>query len=240
MPTTSNQNIEMLYRSMVTAYFLAVLAFAASNADDADGFTPLFNGQDLTGWAITLRQPKEGKPFDPKDVFSVANGAIICTGKPNGYIATTAEYENYTLKLKWRYPADIPAGNSGVLLHVQAEDKVWPQCIEAQLRSGRAGDFWLNTPPEVKLEVDAARFDTADKTARHYFREPKEGDIEKPFGEWNEYVIDCNAGAITLTINGRKVNEGKNSTLKKGRIAFQSEGTIVHFKDVAIRVRKGG
>ena len=39
-------------------------------------------------------------------------------------------------------------------------------------------------------------------------------------------------------MNGKKVNEGKNGNLKKGRIALQSEGAEVHFKDVEIKLMK--
>ena len=45
-------------------------------------------------------------------------------------------------------------------------------------------------------------------------------------------------GDITLAVNGVKVNEGKNGNLKKGRIALQSEGTEIHFKDVVIKSLK--
>ena len=36
-------------------------------------------------------------------------------------------------------------------------------------------------------------------------------------------------------VNGKKVNDGKNGQLKKGRIALQSEGAEVHFKDIVIK-----
>ena len=55
---------------------------------------------------------------------------------PTGYLVTDKEFSDYVLKLKWRYPAGLKAGNSGVLLHCQRDDRVWPQCYEAQLRSG--------------------------------------------------------------------------------------------------------
>jgi hypothetical protein len=209
---------------------LATLSTVA-RADD----TPLFDGKSLAGWKAVVKPDKDGKLADPKDTWSVKDGVIVCTGKPNGYLATEKEYSDYTLKVKWRFPADAKAGNSGVLIHVQKEDKVWPVCVEAQLRSGRAGDIWLQTAAEVKLEIDQSRFDTADKTMRHYFRVPKDEAVENPFGEWNEYEIVCKGGDLTLSVNGRKVNEGKNGNLKAGRIALQAEGTEIHFKDITIK-----
>ena len=99
-----------------------------------------------------MRVPKDGKVPDPKDTWSIVDGSIRCVGKPNGYIATEKEYGDYTLRVKWRFPADSKGGNSGVLLHVQEKDNVWPTSVEAQLFAGRAGDIWLIYPPAVMLE----------------------------------------------------------------------------------------
>ena len=214
---------------------LLTLAAGITPASAADESTPLFDGKTLKGWTFIVKPDKEGKKADPKDTWSVADGTIRCTGKPNGCAVTEKEYGDYVLTLKWRFPADSKGGNSGVLLHVQ-DDKYWPTSVEAQLASGRAGDFWLIYPPEVKLEVDAKRQDPEE--ARHYFRLDKTKAVEKKFGEWNDYEITCAGGDVTLVVNGLKVNEGKNGNLKKGRIALQSEGTEIHFKDIVIKSLK--
>jgi hypothetical protein len=198
-----------------------------------EGFTPLFDGKTLEGWDFIVKADKDGKKPDPKTIWSVANGTIRCVGKPNGYMLTKKEYGDYVLKLKWRFPADSKGGNSGVLLHCHDEKTPWPTSVEAQLFAGRAGDFWLIYPPDVKLEVDAKRQDP--KQARHYFRIETKEPVEKKFGEWNQYEITCKGGDITLVVNGVKVNEGKNGNLTKGKIALQSEGAEVHFKDVEIK-----
>jgi hypothetical protein len=211
---------------------LAVAWAGSASAQDKDGFTPLYNGKDLSGWKPFLRASKDSPRPDPKNTWSIVDGEIVCQGKPNGYIATEKEYGNYVLRLKWRFPKGGMPGNSGVLLHVQKEDKVWPTSVEAQLQSGRAGDFWLIMPPEVKLDVDRSRQDP--KQARHYFRDPKDEPVEKPIGEWNQYEITCKGGDITLKVNGRTVNQGKNGNLKSGRIGLQSEGSEIHFKDIEI------
>ena len=221
-------------RAILAASFLLVLVTLAP-ADDKDGFTPLFNGKDLTGWTAAAKKDKDGKEPDSKGTWTVVDGELHCTGTPTGYLMTDKEYGDYVLKVKWRFPKDSKGGNSGVLLHVQEKDEVWPTSVEAQMFSGRAGDFWLIYPPAVKLDVDAARQDP--KQARHYLRIQKE-EIEKPFGEWNEYEITCKGGDITLIVNGKKANEGKNGNLTKGRIALQSEGAEVHFKDIVIKSLK--
>lgn len=220
---------------MRTAFLLlATIVPCAAAADN--GFTPLFDGKSLDGWTFIVKPDKDGKKADPKDTWSVAaDGYIRCMGKPNGCMVTTKEYGDYVLKLKWRFPADSKGGNSGVLLRVQ-DEKYWPTSVEAQLASGRAGDFWLIYPPDVTLDVDKARQDP--KEPRHYYRLDTKDPPEKKFGEWNEYEITCKGGDVTLVVNGVKVNEGKNGNLKKGRIALQSEGTEVHFKDIVIKPTK--
>ena len=222
---------------LIVSFLCLSCGVLASGSAAEDGFTPLFNGKDFAGWKAFGRAAKDAPttPIDPKDSWKVADGVLIGTGKPTGYLVTEKEYADYTLKLKWRYPADLKAGNSGVLLHCQKDDKVWPRSIEVQQRSGRAGDFWLNVPPDVKLDVDPARRDADDKTMRHIWRDPKDGDLEKPFGEWNDFEITCQGGDIAVLLNGKKVNEGKNGTLTKGRIALQAEGTAIEFKDILIR-----
>ena len=217
---------------LVTA---ALLASSVALCAADEGFKPLFNGKNFDGWTFVVKAGKDGKKADPKETWSVKDGVIYCTGKPNGYMLTKEEYGDYVLKVKWRFPADGKGGNSGVLLHCQ-DEKVWPTSVEAQLFAGRAGDFWLIYPPDVKLDVDMKRQDP--KQARHYFRIDAEKAVEKKFGEWNQYEITCKGGDITLVVNGVKVNEGKNGNLKKGRIALQSEGAEVHFKDVEIKSLK--
>ena len=106
----------------------------------------------------------------------------------------------------------------------------------AQLLTGRAGDLLLTNPPDAKLDVDKARQNP--KVERHFFRIETKEPVEKKLGEWNEMEITCKGGDITLVVNGVKVNEGRNGNLKHGRIALQSEGMEIHFKDVVIRSLK--
>ncbi len=100
---------------------------------------PLFNGKDLTGWKAFLADPN----VKPEEVWSVQDGILICKGTPLGYIYTEKEYRDFILKLEWRWAPDKKPGNSGVLLRVHGEHKIWPRSVEAQLMYMNSGDFWL-------------------------------------------------------------------------------------------------
>lgn len=186
----------------------------------------LFNGKDFTGWTFCLSDPK----LKLEDVWSVdpKEKIIICKGNPAGYIRTTQDYTNYILKLEWRWsPVTKKGGNSGVLLRMTGEDKVWPRSVEAQLQSGSAADFWLiDNAPLITPE------DRIDKgTPRHRFHTKAN---EKPVGEWNEYEITVNGGKITLKVNGEVLNEGTGAEEIPGKICLQSEGAEIHFRNIRL------
>jgi hypothetical protein len=214
---------------------LALVAFASPALAGDKDFAPLFDGKTLDGWTFIVKPDKEGKRAGPRTTWSVVDGTIRCTGKPNGCVVTKGEYGDYVLKAKWRWPAGGKGGNSGVLVRVQ-DEKYWPTSIEVQMLTGHAGDLFLNLPPAVRLDVDKARRDP--KSERRIVRiEPKESP-EKPLGEWNEVEVTCKGGDITVRVNGVTVNEATNGNLKRGRIALQSEGAEVYFKDIAIKSLK--
>jgi hypothetical protein len=62
-------------------------------------------------------------------------------------------------------------------------------------------------------------------------------DFEKPIGEWNQYEIQVNGNHFKLFVNGKLVNEGKNGELSKGKIALQSEGAEIHFRNIEIKTK---
>lgn len=219
---------------------LLLIATLAPGLAAEPEFRPLFNGKDFTGWKAYGRAVKDGptNAIEFADTWSIADGVLKCTGKPTGFLITQQEYSDYALRLKWRYPKNLKSGNSGVLVHCQKENTVWPVCLESQLRSGRAGDLWLQTASDVKLTVPEGRRDADDKTMRHIWRSPKDENIEKPFGEWNDMEVVCRGGTIAVSVNGKVVNEGKDCNLTKGRIALQAEGTEIHFREIRIQSLK--
>lgn len=184
------------------------------------GEITLFNGRDLSGWTACLP-----KGTEMSDVWSVRDGVLICKGQPAGYIRTEADYENYVLKLEWRFnPVTRQAGNSGVLLRVVGPDKVWPRCVEAQLHSGNAGDFWQID--EFPMKADPQR--TQGRNVR------KTHAAERPVGEWNEYEIIVAGDRVTLKVNGETLNEAWEVLRTPGKIALQSEGAEIHFRNIRL------
>jgi len=202
-----------------TALLIGACAALAAAMVSAEPIEPksridLFNGEDLSGWTVYLKDGVE----DP-GVFTVRDGLIHCTGSPAGYLRTEQDYRNYKLHLEWRWVA--APGNSGVLLHMSAPDAVWPKSIECQLMSGNAGDFFVIGGTTMKEHSGPGR------------RVKKIGaSSEKPAGEWNVYEIVCKDDGIYPVVNGELKNVGTDASVSSGKICVQSEGAPIEFRNI--------
>jgi len=205
----------------------------------------LWNGRDFTGWYTFLTG--RGVNADPEAVFSIASdrGANVLkvSGKEFGYVATVALYADYqlTFDVKWgeaRYaPRATAVRDSGVLIHVTGPDTVWPRSFECQIQENDFGDIFhiggVSSVVNGKREND---------------RVVRGENAEKPHGEWNTITVFCQGDVIINIVNDKLVNvatgvtRGKNGTggpLTAGRIAFQSEGAEVFYRNIRITPADG-
>jgi len=182
----------------------------------------LWNGTDFTGWHRYVADPT----VDVNDVWRVRSHVIRCSGKPDGYMRTENTYENYRLHVEWRWPDQ--AANSGVLLHMTGPDKLWPTCVECQLKAGNAGDFILMNG--AGLTADG--IDRQDAT-KEFVAIPKKAPVsEKPAAQWNVCEVQCKRGTIRCFVNGVLQNEGTKAKPSSGWVGLQSEGGPIEFRNI--------
>ena len=163
----------------------AMIATPGPAGEKGDGWVKLFNGKDLSGWSVFLDPKKEA---DPTKVFTVQDGIIVCEGTPFGYLITDKKYENYLLKVQWRWGQKVhgKVRNSGVFVHVVGPNKIWPKAVEAQLMADHAGDFWL--VDGFQLKVDPKRQDPKNK--RHFVRAvPTPSPKQRHIGRWSTIAM---------------------------------------------------
>jgi hypothetical protein len=203
--------------SIVVLFALLWQAPASVAAEAAP--VQLFNGKDLTGWTFHLSEADAKM----EDVWSVRDGVLHCKGKPSGYIRTEKDYTSYKLTLEWRFPDK--GGNSGVLMRVQAPDKVWPRSIEAQLASRNAGDIWNIDEFPMKTAAERTK---GRRTAKEHETN------EKPLGEWNTYEITLDGTNLELKVNGLVQNIATDVEVMPGKIALQSEGGEIEFRNIVL------
>ena len=213
-----------------------LVALASSGAARADEpVRSLFNGEDLSGWVVTIDpNPESYSPeARPDRVFRVEDGMIHVSGERYGCLSTNREFANYRLlvEFRWgdrRWPprADVKR-DSGILVHASGPDKFWTKSIECQIQEGDTGDFWL---------VDGTSLIVDGEVQTNY--KEKSEDAENPTGEWNTVEVICDGDTVTNIVNGKVVNHGTEASERLGRITLQSEGAEIFFRKVEIRPLK--
>jgi len=202
---------------------LALCVASASASTNELPVTPtqrveLFDGKSLAGWTFVSKDTNA----DAASIWSAKDGAIHCLGKPNGYARTLTIWQNYKLHVEWRW-LEGP-GNSGIFVHLNQPDKVWPLCLEMQLATGNAGDIRANGGSRVR-EL------TAEKPGSVSRRTPG---TEKPVGEWNSGDIICRSNTVTVRVNGVLQNEVTGASVAAGAIGLQAEGKPVEFRNIVL------
>ena len=205
---------------MKVRFFIAMLIVAhlfAGCSNHSAEKQVLFDGKSLIGWSGVL-MPSDTK-VSSLEVFNVNEGCIRISGLPFGYIYTENQYSSYRLHVEWRWVGE--GANSGIFLHVKDADKVWPEAIECQLCSGKAGDIVLLGGAKI-LDI---------QSREEFPIKPRYGDFEKEVGEWNVAEIVCDSRQMKIYINGEMANEC-TTIHSRGHIALQSEGGPIEFRNI--------
>ena len=202
-------------RKSILGIAMMLLAIVCS-CGEGNSKKELFNGENLEGWTCVLDE-KANVPTS--EVYGVKDGNIHIVGNPFGYIRTDKKYSNYKLHVEWRWVGE--GTNSGLFLHVQDGDKLWPNAIECQLGSGKAGDFVMLGGSKIAEVESQGKFPIKERN----------GDFEKPIGEWNTAEVVCEGNSIIVYINGQLQNQATSET-SEGYIALQSEGGPIEFRNV--------
>ncbi|WP_460910276.1 3-keto-disaccharide hydrolase [Spirosoma areae] len=270
--------MKLLFLSGCLSLFPLALLNAQSTSNSGK-WQSLFNGKDFDGWETYLDRPyiagsqdKQASPIgldnDPNHVFSVTKvdgkSALRISGETFGGINTLAEFENYHLRLefkwgnkKWPPKLDQPR-DSGLLYHSvgpHGTPMLWMESFELQIQEGDCGDYWgvMNVLADIAArkddngkyvyQPDATPITFQDKTpvGRSCLKQP---DNEKPSGQWNVVDLYCVGDTCLHVLNG-KVNlmlthtrhliDGQVVPLTKGKIQLQSEGAEVFYRNIQVR-----
>jgi len=213
--------------TLLAALLIAPLA-AEEKASKGDKSIDLL-ADDLSAWNFFSAE----KDTKMGDVWSLKDGVLTCKGTPLGYISTKKKYKDFTLKLKWRWPANQKPGKGGILVRTTGKDKVWPRCLEAQINVGDAGDFWaldgysLDGPKERTKKLSHEKFGKLTNIK-------KIKATEKPAGQWNSYEVVAKGPVVTLKHNGQVVNRSERCEDITGTICLTAEGNGIEFSDVKL------
>lgn len=181
----------------LAALSLSLLCACAPN----DGFKPLFNGKDLSGFT----------QLNGKAPFRVEKGCLVGTtvkGQPNSFLATTEEYGDFILEFEVLADTSLNSGvqfrslslpeyNKGRVHGYQCEidpsDRAWSGGVYDEARRG-----WLVTL--ANNEAGRAAYKKFD---------------------WNKYRIEAIGDNIRIWLNGVNTANLYDRETPRGFIAFQ-------------------
>jgi hypothetical protein len=217
---------------MKSAAILFCLIFAFSKSTAQEIITPtnrieLFNGTNFDGFTFCMRSNAA-----PEKTWSATNGLIHCNGSAVGYFRTKQSYSNYAVTVEWRFVKIAPKkDNTGVLVHMQLPDKVWPTCIQNQGKSGRQGDLFVMSGAECKEHLALGKDANTPVALRGQAN-------EKAIGEWNTNVTICAGNDVKAVINGKLLNEITGCTVSSGFVGIQSEGADFEIRKIFLEPLK--
>ena len=209
-----------------------------------------------------------GLDKDPKGVFTVVDAdgkpAIRISGEIFGALTSKEEFENYHLKLEFKWgkkkwpPREEKPRHSALLYHSVGPHGVagshWMRSFEFQLQEKDCGDFW--SVDRVLIDVEAVNQEPKDPKSDLVYKKGspkvtgttrrihKETDHERPAGEWNTIELYCAGQTSVHVVNGKVVMvlqglrqriSGIEAPLTKGRLQLQSEGAEVFYRNMMIQ-----
>lgn len=232
-------------RSLLAAGMMAAMALAAPAQDlkVPEGFRPLFNGKDLTGWHGWAIHEKGANPYevakasaddrkakiakwteDAKKHWSVENGELVNDGN-GAYLATEDELGDIELLIEYR---TVPKADSGIYMRATPQIQIWDYTKEGgkwNLGADKgSGGLWNNSkdaPGKDPLVL-----------------------ADKPLGEWNSFRIRQVGERTWIHLNGKLVVNGarmenfwdrKSPLPRQGKVLLQTHGGEIRWRNIFAR-----
>jgi len=202
------------------------------------GFTPLFNGKDLSGWwgagtenprkylalsAEEFAKKREASLADIQKHWKAENNELVNDGH-GLYLTTEKNFGDIELLVDYR---TVPKADSGIYLKGTPQVQIWDYTEEAKFKLGAnkgSGGLWNNSPGAPGKDPMVL--------------------ADKPFGEWNSFRIRQLGCRTTVWLNEKLVVDNaimenyfdrKTPLPPRGPIQLQTHGGAISWRNVAVR-----
>ncbi len=197
-----------------------------------EGFKPMFNGKDLTGWKGLVKNPIARAKMKPEELkeeqkkadelmvksWKVKDGVLVFEGKGQN-LCSEKMYADFELILDWRMESK---GDGGIYLRGSPQVQTWDTTrVEVGAQVGSGGLYNNKVHRSTPLVV-----------------------ADNPIGEWNTFRIRMVGEKVTVYLNGILVvddvimeNYWDRSIPIFGEesIELQAHGTLLEFRDIYVR-----
>lgn len=197
-----------------------------------EGFKPMFNGKDLTGWQGLVGTPLTRAKMKPAELskmqleadkkvsgnWSVKDGCIWFNGNGDN-LCSVKEYGDFEMMVDWKISR---AGDSGIYLRGSPQVQIWDTSrVEVGAQVGSGGLYNNKKYPAKPTEV-----------------------ADNQVGEWNTFRIVMIGEKVSVWLNGKMVVNNvvmenywdyNIPIFPKGAIELQAHGTDLAFRDIYVR-----
>ena len=203
------------------------------------GFTPLFNGKDLTGWVYGRRaggaENRTGKGYQ------VENGVLFTTKEDGGNLFTEKQYADFVLRFEFKLTENA---NNGIGIRAPLVGDAAYAGVEIQVLDDSGSEYGNLRPAQYHGSI--------------YHMFPAKRGHQKPIGEWNAEEITVKGRQISVKLNGVTITDGNLDEVKdeellskhrdlsraegsrgiansRGHVGLLGHGTRVEFRNIRIR-----
>jgi hypothetical protein len=142
-----------------------------------EGFQPLFNGKDLTGWTGAVND------------YQVVDGVLQCKPGHHGNLLTEETFDNFVVRLEFKLP---PGGNNGLAIRAPLSNSELAYAgMELQVLDDSAPQY----ADLYDYQYHGSLYGLAPAT-RGYLR---------PVGKWNYQEVTVNGDHISVCLNGFEI-----------------------------------
>ena len=197
-----------------------------------EGFKPMFNGKDLSGWQGLVENPVARAKMKPAELakkqveankkvtgnWSVKDGWIRFNGAGDN-LCSIKEYGDFEMFVDWKISKE---GDSGIYLRGSPQVQIWDTSrVQEGAQVGSGGLYNNQINPSKPLKV-----------------------ADNPIGDWNTFRIVMIGEKVSVWLNGELVVDNvilenywdrKIPIFPKGAIELQAHGTDLAFRDIYVR-----
>jgi len=184
------------------------------------GFTSIFDGKTLNGWAGATTG------------YVVENGLLVCLKQGGGVLRTEKVYKDFAFRFEFR---NEPGGNNGVGIRMPEKGPYSREGMEIQILDDAHPRYAKLQPYQFHGSV--------------YGVVPAKRGYLKPAGEWNREEIWIRGSHIRVTLNGGVIVDADLSKIKEpvdhrdhpgikrtdGYLGFLGHGSRVEFRNLRVR-----
>jgi HEAT repeat protein len=194
-----------------------------TEAEAAEGFTPLFNGRDLDGWT-----------GDTKGYAAEGGKIVIHPELGSGNLYTEKEYADFVLRFDFKL---TPAANNGLGVRAPLEGDAAYVGMELQILEDGSPVYWGLRPYQYHGSI--------------YGVVPARRGFLRPPGEWNAEEVTVKGRRVTVVVNGSTVvdadideasaggtidgNDHPGLKRASGHLGFLGHGSLLEFRNIRLK-----